>query len=143
MPTYFPKRFVRGALLSLLLFFLAGFSKAGIDTEQGHYILEVESVEKFLRVGDNSIKITFFHRKSRSPVRKKLALEVIPWMATSEHGTTELPTVKDLGNGVYLVERLNFSEAGAWEVYIRIDKGERKEDSAVFDVNVYRKMKVE
>ncbi len=71
------------------------------------------------------------------PVQKKLDMAVIPWMPTSEHDTTELPVVTELGNRQYIIEKLNFSREGAWEVYIIIDK-DRKEDAAVFDVNVFK-----
>ena len=99
---------------------------------------QVEFEEKVLKVGFHNLKFTVLHKKSQKPVKKKLELEVIPWMPTSaQHDITELPTVQQLGNGKYLIERLNFSSEGAWEVHVRIDQN-RKEDSVVIDVDVVK-----
>ena len=120
----------------LLLFFLFGFTKKGIGTEQGHYLINVESEEKVLKVGYHNLKFTFLQKKSKKPVTKKLDLEIIPWLRSGQHDASELPNVKYLNNGEYLVERLHFPQKGDWEIYIRIDK-DKKEDAAVFDVNVF------
>jgi hypothetical protein len=127
--------FLKGIAALLLIFFLFGFTKKGIGTEQGHYLINVESEEKVLKVGNHNLKFTFLHKKSKKPVTKKLNLEVIPWMRSGQHDASELPKVKHIGDGQYLIERLNFSQKGDWEVYVRIDKDE-KEDAAVFDVDI-------
>jgi hypothetical protein len=128
-------RFLKGMTALLLLFFLFGFTKNGIGTEQGHYLINVESEEKILKVGNHNLKFTFLHKKSKKPVAKKLNLEVIPWLRSGQHYASELPNVRQIGDGQYLIERLNFSQKGDWEVYVRIDKG-GKEDAAVFDVDI-------
>ena len=89
-----------------------------------------------MKVGYHNFKFTFLQKKSKKPVTKKLDLEVIPWLRSGQHDASDLPKVMYLNNGEYLVERLNFSQKGDWEIYIRIDK-DKKEDAAVFDVDVF------
>ncbi|MEJ2689957.1 MAG: FixH family protein [Deltaproteobacteria bacterium] len=127
--------FINMLAIVVFAFFLVGFTKKGIETEQGHYLLNVEFPGKLLKVGQQQMTLLFLDRESGKPVTKKLDLEIIPWMRAAEHDASELPKVTYLDNGKYQVERLYFNQEGAWEIYIRIDK-DNKEDAAVFDVDV-------
>ena len=57
-------------------------------------------------------------------------------MPAHEHGTSTLPIIRELGKGEYSVEQVNLSMPGLWEIYVRINKGKKGEDTAVFNVNV-------
>lgn len=130
---------IRGIITVVLSFsigfFLCGFSGGQIDTEQGYYSLTVESVTSPVKTGRNTMKMKIREGRSKTPVTKKLKIEVMPWMPAHEHGATEVPVIKENGNGDYLIERLNFSMPGKWEVYVKIRDG-RSEDTAVFNVDV-------
>lgn len=121
-------------LILILTSILYAFDKKQVLTEQGFYLLTVEAVTKPIRVGKNTFKIMIADRKTGKPVGEKLAIEVIPWMPKHEHGVTEMPIIKEIAKGVYIIE-VNFSMPGDWEVYIRIKKN-GKEDTGVFDVKV-------
>lgn len=123
-----------GSIL-LLGLFLFGFDKREVGTEQGHYLVAVESLTNPIKVGRNTMKLTIKDKNSGKPAGKKLTIEVIPWMPAHEHGTSEVPIIKETRVGEYLIERLTFTMPGDWEVYIRLREG-RREDTAVFNVSV-------
>lgn len=137
MDTFLLKRMLSLSLVLFASLFLFGFEKERIDTEQGYYLVSVEFMQTPVKVGRNSMKLTIYDKRSKGPVQKMLDIEVVPWMPKHEHSTTEIPVVKEQGNGEYLVEKLNFSMSGDWEVYIKIKRG-RSEDTAVFNVNVVK-----
>ncbi len=124
-------------LILILTSILYAFDKKQVVTEQGFYLLTVEAVTKPIRVGKNTFKIMTADSKTGKPVGEKLAIEVIPWMPKHEHGVTEMPIIKEIAKGVYIMEGVNFSMPGDWEVYIRIKKN-GKEDTGVFDVKVVK-----
>jgi hypothetical protein len=43
------------------------------------------------------------------------------------------PTVKDAGRGLYIIENINFSEPGQWEMKLTI-KGPYKKDTVVLSL---------
>lgn len=123
-------------LIVVLSPFLIAFGKKGISSEQGYYLIDVQFLSDPVRVGRNSFTISMSDRELRSPAKQKLSIEAIPWMPAHEHGTGDIAAVKDLGGGKYLIEGINFSMAGDWEVYLKITTDDEKEDTAVFDVPV-------
>jgi len=133
---HFKKRILNLVFVMFLSFFLSGFVLQKAATEQGLYFVSLELPEKQLKPGINSMKIFVGDRKSRVPVRDKLDIEVVPWMPSHEHGTSEMAVVKELGQGYYSVEGVNLTMSGHWEIYVRINQGRRGEDTAVFNVNV-------
>jgi hypothetical protein len=82
------------------------------------------------------MKLFIGDHKSKAPLKQKLDIEIVPWMSAHEHGTSTLPIIKELGKGEYSVEQVNLSMPGLWEIYVRINKGKKGEDTAVFNVNV-------
>jgi len=122
-------------LILILTSSLYAFDKKEVVTEQGFHLLTVEAITKPIRVGRNTFKMMIADRKTGKPVGEKLAIEVIPWMPKHEHGVAEIPVIKELAKGVYIIEGVNFSMPGDWEVYIKIKKN-GKEDTGVFDVKV-------
>lgn len=135
MSAYIFKRFLKFSLILLVSLFLFAFEKRHIDTEQGYYVLDVQFITVPVKVGINSMKLTIYENKSERPVNKKLDIEVVPWMPKHEHGLTDAPVVREIEKGQYLIEGINFSMPGRWEVYVRMRDG-RKEDTSVFDVSV-------
>lgn len=123
-------------LFILLSLFLYGFALQQNTTEQGLYSVSLEFSGKQVLVGKNSMKLFIGNGRTKAPVAEKLDIEVVPWMPAHEHGTTEPPVIRGLGKGYYSVERVNFSMPGLWEIYVRINKGKKGEDTAVFNINV-------
>lgn len=130
------KRIFNLVFLMFLGFFLSGFVLQKGTTEQGLYFVSLEFPGKQIKPGMNSMKIFVGDRKSKAPVRDKLDIEVVPWMPSHEHGTSEMAVVRELGQGFYSVEGVNLTMSGDWEIYVRINQGRRGEDTAVFNVNV-------
>ena len=130
------KRMLPLGLCILLSFFLFGFAMQQNTTEQGLYIVSIDFTKAPVKVGNNSLKLFIGDHKSKAPLTQKLDIEIVPWMPAHEHGTGNLPLIKELGKGTYAVEQLNLSMTGLWEIYIRINKGKKGEDTAVFNVNV-------
>jgi hypothetical protein len=136
MRSFIFKRILHFSLILFICFFLFAFEKGQIGTEQGYYLLNVEIITKPVKVGRNAMKLTIYDKESKKPV-EKLDLEVVPWMPAHEHAGIGAPIIKEVGNGEYQVENLNFTMLGNWEVYIRIKKG-RSEDTAVINVSVIK-----
>lgn len=123
------------ALCVLSSLFLYGFALQQNATEQGLYFVSLEFRGAQAKVGNNSVKVFITEKRSKTP-REKLDLEIVPWMPAHEHGTTALPVVRELGKGQYSVEGLNLSMSGLWEIYVRVNKGKKGEDTAIFNVDV-------
>lgn len=123
-------------LLVLASLFLYGFVLQQNKTEQGLYFVSLEIAAKQVRVGLNSMKLFIGDPRSKAPLKEKLDIEVVPWMPAHEHGTGNVPIIKELGNGFYLIEQVDFTMSGLWEIYIRINKGKKNEDTAVFNITV-------
>jgi hypothetical protein len=126
-------------ILSLLIMsvFLMAFDKKGINTEQGFYSVDVQCAADPVMVGRNNMTVTINDAKSMKPIERKLIMEVIPWMAAHEHGSSDIAVVTYLGKGQYRLEGVNFTMPGDWEVYFKLRDGD-KEDSAVLNVHVGR-----
>lgn len=120
----------------LVSFFLFGFALQQNTTEQGLYFVSIDFKGTQAKVGNNNIKLFVGDSRSKAPLKQKLDFEIVAWMPAHEHGTSALPVIRELGKGEYAVEQLNFSMPGLWEIYVRINKGKKGEDTAVFNVNV-------
>jgi len=120
----------------LLSFFLFGFALQQNTTEQGLYFASLDFAGAQVKVGNNSMKLFVGDRRTKAPLKQKLDIEIVPWMPAHEHGTSTLPIIKELGKGEYSVEQVNLSMPGLWEIYVRINRGKKDEDTAVFNVNV-------
>jgi len=135
METRVIKVMISAALCMLSMLLLSGSTFQQNATEQGLYFVSLEFAGAQARVGDNNVKVFVGDKRSKAP-KEKLDIEIVPWMPAHEHGTTALPVIKEVGKGQYLVERVNLSMPGLWELYVRINKGKRGEDTAVFNINV-------
>lgn len=136
MVTRVLKRILPVGLFMLISFFLLGFTMQQNTTEQGLYFVSIEFTGAQVKVGENSMKLFIGDHRTKAPLKGKLYIEIIPWMPAHEHGTSDLPIIKELGKGEYSVERVNLSMPGLWEIYVRINKGKKGEDTAVFNINV-------
>jgi hypothetical protein len=123
--------------LMVMSAFLMAFNTKGVSTEQGLYSVDVQSASDPVMIGKNTMTATIKDAKSLKPVEKKLTIEVIPWMAAHEHGSSDIAVITYLGKGQYRMEGINFTMLGDWEVYLKLRDGD-KEDSAVFNVHVGR-----
>lgn len=130
------KRMLPLGLIMLISFFLFGFAMQQNTTEQGLYFVSIDFKGAQVKVGNNSMKLFIGESRSKTPLKQKLDIEIVPWMPVHEHGTGTLPIIKELGKGEYSVEQVNFTMPGLWEIYVRINKGKKGEDTAVFNVNV-------
>jgi hypothetical protein len=45
-----------------------------------------------------------------------LSLDVVPWMPAMGHGTSTVPSVRDTGDGVYVIDDVVLFMAGQWEL---------------------------
>ncbi|MEJ2697667.1 MAG: FixH family protein [Candidatus Sulfobium sp.] len=115
-------------------FFLTGFKKIQATTENGVFDISVE-VPDSVKVGRNAMELSVVDKKTGAAGGGKLKIEAAPWMPVHQHGSSEAPVIKEKGKDRYLIERLNFTMPGEWEVYIRINDG-NKEDTAVITVDV-------
>ena len=128
-------RLLRSSALLLFGLFLSGFSADYVGTEQGYYSVNAEFLSSPVRTGMNSMKLVIKDADSNRPVKKHLDIQVIPWMPAHEHPSMQVPAIKEIANGEYFIEGLDFSMPGDWEIYVRItDDG--REDTAVFNVTV-------
>lgn len=123
-------------LCVILGFFEIGLALQQNSTEQGLYLVSLDFAGSQGRVGKNSMKLSVMEYRSKAPVKEKLDIEVVPWMPAHEHGASGIPVVKELGKGEFSVENVNFTMPGLWEIYVRINKGKKGEDTAVFNLNV-------
>lgn len=130
------KRMLAIGIVLFLDLFLSGFVLQQDATEQGLYFVSLEFTKAPVKVGKNSMKLFIGERKSKAPLKSRPDIEIVPWMPAHEHGISEPPLIKELGKGEYSVERVNFSMPGHWEIYVRINKGKKNEDTAVFNINV-------
>lgn len=106
-------------------------------TEQGYYTVNMDLISDPVKVGMNTMEIVIHDVKTGKPVKNKLKLEVVPWMPVHEHITRDVPVVSKMSEGKYLIENINFSMPGDWELYVKIIDGS-KEDTVVFNVAVTR-----
>jgi hypothetical protein len=134
----FRRRMFYLVFLMIVSFFLSGFVLQQNTTEQGLYFISLELEESHMKVGKNSMKIFVGDRRSKAPVKDKLDIEVVPWMPSHEHGTSEMAVIRELGKGFYLIEGVNLTMTGDWEIYVRINQGRRGEDTAVFNVRAVK-----
>ena len=70
--------------------------------------------------GMNEARVTLTDSASGAPV-DGLTMAVVPWMPAMGHGTSLVPTVKALGDGVYEVDQLSLFMGGEWELRLTLD----------------------
>lgn len=108
---------------------------ASLPTERGGLGVELRSApsQPPLR-GTSSVELRITD-VAGSP-RDGLTLDVLPWMPAHGHGAPGHPTVTAGGSGVYLVESLQFTMPGTWElrVTMRGDGGFEDHATAKLDV---------
>jgi len=130
----YPLRMIVALTLILFVFFLCGFTKKAVNTENGLYQIDIE-MEEQIHVGHNSMKMRIEKQMDKQPIDQDAMIEIVTWMSVHEHGTKVSPVITPLGDGNYTVEMLNFTMPGPWEILIRISKDD-KEDTAVLNVSV-------
>jgi hypothetical protein len=106
-------------MICILAFLLCGFSGKKIPTEKGLYVIDAEIAAPVM-VGNNKMKLIIRDPKSGKPLQQKLSIEVVTWMSVHEHGSRVAAVVSSEGNGRYLVDMVNFTMPGPWDVYIKI-----------------------
>jgi len=132
----FNRKLLWASFILLLGFFLPGFTVQQNTTEQGLYFASLEFPGTQVKVGKTSMKLFIGDRRTKAPLKEKLDIEIVPWMPAHEHGTSGQTIIKEIGKGVYSVEGVHLSMPGLWEIYVRINKGKKGEDTAVFNINV-------
>ena len=65
--------------------------------------------------GVSVVELDISDAQSGDPV-DGLALTVVPWMPAMGHGTSVKPQVEAMGDGVYLVSRVNMYMGGEWDL---------------------------
>jgi hypothetical protein len=130
-------RLLKGFALVLLGISLMGFTSKEIVTEHGTFVIEAEFLTDTIPTGRNIMKLKVSDGKTGKAITEDLGLEVVPWMPAMDHGSTEIPVITANGKGEYLIERLNFTMTGDWEVHIKVSRG-KKDDFAVFTITVHR-----
>ena len=137
MKAFSGHRFCTYVFMLLTVLFLLGFTGKETKSDNGLYGITMEMPEQ-PGLGDNILTLIIRDGKSKRIVEENLFIEVVPWMALHEHGTKVAAVVSSQGGGKYLVEKVNFTMPGPWEVHLRISRG-TVEDTAVFEVEVMGK----
>ncbi len=68
--------------------------------------------------GINQVKLEVTDAATTVPA-ENLTLAIVPWMPAMGHGTATVPTVSPQGEGVYIVQNVDFFMASTWQ--LRID----------------------
>lgn len=106
--------------------FSAGMAKTG---EEGLEIMIMEADPAPPVVGDN---VWMLHvNDADGSMVMGADIEVKPWMTVHGHGSNRTPVVTET-DGMYTVERINFSMTGVWDTTVTVTTTDGTTDSAVF-----------
>ncbi len=134
MKVFIEKKLLGCCILFLFTFFLYGFDGKEIPSDHGAYFIDIKMKDKPV-VGGNRFEMVVYDGKTKKIIKDKLLIEVVPWMALHEHGTLVESVVTELAEGKFLVENVNFTMPGPWQIHIRISR-ENREDTAIHEVKV-------
>lgn len=117
-------------LISVFIIFFVTYANAEQKkTEYGLFIVETIIEKGDLRVGENRPIKIILRDSSGSPVEGAY-IKATPWMTEHGHGSNKATQVKEEGNGLYIIENINFTMKGKWDLIIEI-KYSSREDSTV------------
>jgi len=134
MNNYSTDRLCAYGVILFAILFLLGFTRAEIKSDNELYSISLELAEQ-PRVGNNTLTLIVRDGKTNNVIKEKLTIEVVSWMPVHEHGSATDAVVTSQGEGKYLVETVNFSMPGLWQIHLRITRG-GKEETALFEVEV-------
>jgi hypothetical protein len=101
-------------------------------TDTGYYTAELVMKPKQPVVGANKAQL-IIHDYEATDI-PGLTITVTPHLPDKGIQSKEEPLVKDAGRGLYLIENINFPEAGKWELKLMI-KGPYKTDTVTLSIN--------
>ena len=90
-----------------------------VDTESGALHVEVHTSPEPPVRGTNSVELTVTRTSDGTPV-DGLSIDVDPWMAAMNHGTSAKPTVTPEGGGKYFVSAVYLYMPGLWQLHTTI-----------------------
>jgi hypothetical protein len=85
------------------------------------------------QLGNGSWSYTMTIAASGEPATG-LSLDVVPWMPAMGHGTSTVPSVSDMGGGVYIIDDVVLFMPGQWELRTAISGPE--DDKLVVSVDL-------
>lgn len=103
---------------SSAVFPLDSFASISSDTGALHLELRTAPAQPPTR-GEAQMEVRITDSKAQ-PV-DNLDLHVLPWMPSHAHGTSVIPLVTFVGNGVYRIERLELYMPGEWQLRMTVD----------------------
>ncbi|MBZ0272049.1 FixH family protein [bacterium] len=120
----------RFAVVTLALLVLAGCPDTGDDddddaasggevtSEDGRFTATFELSPDDPVAGENALVMTLYDAGGQTIEGADVTAE--PFMPSMGHGSDEEPAVEELGGGVYRVENIVYTMAGAWELAIDV-----------------------
>ena len=81
--------------------------------------------------GLDTVRIVVTDARSSAPV-DGLAIQVVPWMPTMGHGSSAIPEIQPMGDGVYVASDVSLFMPGEWQLRTSLDAN----DSAVVTVEI-------
>jgi len=106
-------------------------------TETGYYTAELVMKPMHPTVGTNRAHL-IIHNYEGEDI-PGLRIYVTPYLPSKDIEPEVKPTVKDAGRGLYIIENINLTEAGVWELRLKI-YGEEMSDSVVLTLPECRGM---
>ena len=107
----------------------------GLAHEGESLTVTIADAEPSLPVrGDNAWTLTI--TDAGGAAMEGMLFTIAPWMPDHGHGSPVEPTTLALGEGQYLLNRLNLFMAGYWEITLGLSDGQGTEDEVVFRVCV-------
>ena len=103
-------------------------------SEDGHFAIDFTADPDPPTTGDNTLIIHLVDSEAGEAITGA-ELEVEPWMPGHGHGSPQVPSVTEEGDGEYLVENIYYSMPGYWELHIDVtDNGTTDTFTIAFDV---------
>jgi hypothetical protein len=100
-------------------------------TDTGYYSTELVLKPQKPKVGKNSAHLIIHDYEATDIPGLKITANLNK--TGEEIKPDNQPTVKDAGRGLYIIENINFSEPGQWEMKLTI-KGPYKKDTVVLSL---------
>jgi len=101
-------------------------------TEKELFSVEIITDKKALEIDKNTAGIIIHDRKDTDV--EGADIRVTRWLPKNSQGSEETMKVREKGNGLYVIEKLNLLMEGNWELRVKIKKG-AIEDSVTFHFN--------
>ncbi len=100
-------------------------------TDSGYYTTELVMKPKSPKVGKNRAHLIIHNYESEDV--PGLKIKITPYLPARELTSPDVPTVKDAGRGLYIIDNIYFPEPGNWQLRLKI-YGEEMVDTVVLPI---------